>query len=164
MPMRCGVCASEHRTEIDSALLRGSSSLRDIAGQYGLTKSAVARHKQSCTPAAVAVVEHQAQEGRRVATLADSWADLHRRARSILATAEKAQDHKTALSAVRELTRLIALAITAADSLKHNNTAATPIEQHAQWPEVIGAVCSALEGHPEALAQLRETLAREVAA
>jgi len=43
----CSVCSHANRKEIDLALVRGTS-LRDIAGQFGVSRSAVDRHKKNC--------------------------------------------------------------------------------------------------------------------
>ena len=43
MAGRCSVCSHESRNAIDAAL--AVSSVRDIAGQFGLSKSAVSAHK-----------------------------------------------------------------------------------------------------------------------
>lgn len=44
MPRACGVCASPERVAIDAALARPDSTIRDVAGRFGLSKSAVDRH------------------------------------------------------------------------------------------------------------------------
>jgi hypothetical protein len=45
MPRRCTICDHPTRDAIDRALVAGQA-LRDIAGQYHLSKSALARHKE----------------------------------------------------------------------------------------------------------------------
>jgi hypothetical protein len=52
MPRRCTICAHPTRDAIDQALVAGQS-LRDIAGHYHLSKSALARHKDSHAPPAL---------------------------------------------------------------------------------------------------------------
>lgn len=44
MSMTCTICKHEKRAEIESALVTGKS-LRDIAGQFSVSKSAVNRHR-----------------------------------------------------------------------------------------------------------------------
>jgi hypothetical protein len=44
MPRPCTVCSHPNLPKIDEALLSGTA-IRDIAGQYGLAKSAVDRHR-----------------------------------------------------------------------------------------------------------------------
>ncbi len=45
MPRTCTICTHEQRPEIDAALL-ADDPLRDIAGQWSVSKSAVARHRE----------------------------------------------------------------------------------------------------------------------
>ncbi len=41
----CTACKHPKRAEIDAALVAGATSLRDIAGQFGLSRSALFRHR-----------------------------------------------------------------------------------------------------------------------
>lgn len=52
MPRRCTICDHPTREAIDQALVAGQP-LRDIAGHYRLSKSALARHKESHAPPAL---------------------------------------------------------------------------------------------------------------
>jgi hypothetical protein len=52
MPRRCTICDHPSREAIDQALVAGQA-LRDIAGHYHLSKSALARHKESHAPPAL---------------------------------------------------------------------------------------------------------------
>ena len=52
MPRRCTICAHSNRDMIDQALVAGQA-LRDIASHYHLSKSALARHKDSHAPPAL---------------------------------------------------------------------------------------------------------------
>jgi hypothetical protein len=52
MPRRCTICDHPTRDAIDQALIAGQA-LRDIAGHYRLSKSALARHKESHAPPAL---------------------------------------------------------------------------------------------------------------
>src|SRR5919198_6713962 len=72
MPRVCTICIHPARAAIDDGLEAGQT-LREISGQYGLSKSAVDRHRGSHLPA------HLAQEGAdleasiRGAFQADRW-------------------------------------------------------------------------------------------
>ena len=52
MPRRCTICDHPNHDAIDQALIAGQA-LRDIAGHYHLSKSALARHKESHAPPAL---------------------------------------------------------------------------------------------------------------
>jgi hypothetical protein len=82
MPRVCTICTHPARAAIDDGLVSGQS-LRDISGQYGLSKSAVDRYRASHLPT------HLAQDGAdlearfQAARQADQWhyAQLRRNAR-----------------------------------------------------------------------------------
>src|SRR5271169_6446873 len=46
MPRRCTVCLHPERKTIDEALFRNKTPLRNVSKQYGVTASALFRHKQ----------------------------------------------------------------------------------------------------------------------
>jgi len=52
MPRRCTICDHPNREAIDQGLIAGQA-LRDIAGHFRLSKSALARHKESHAPPAL---------------------------------------------------------------------------------------------------------------
>jgi hypothetical protein len=47
MALTCSVCTSQRAPEINRDLL-GSATVRDVAGRYGVSKSAVDRHRRHC--------------------------------------------------------------------------------------------------------------------
>ena len=49
MPMVCSICRLERRSELEAELLRGTS-LRDIEKQFGVSDSAIFRHREKCIP------------------------------------------------------------------------------------------------------------------
>jgi len=73
----CSICQRANRSAIDAALLQGDS-VRSVAAQFGLTKSAVARHRSGH----LAVIASAA--ARLVAPAAEINADVNR-ARAVLA-------------------------------------------------------------------------------
>jgi hypothetical protein len=52
MPRLCTICVNPSRQAIDDGLIAGQS-IRAISGQYGLSKSAVDRHKDNHVPARI---------------------------------------------------------------------------------------------------------------
>lgn len=99
MPQRCSVCIHKNVDAINCELLRGTP-LRKIAEQYGVSSTALFRHKQHM-PAALA----QAKEAEDIAQAEDllkQIAELRKRAFAILDKAEQAGDLKTALLGIRE--------------------------------------------------------------
>lgn len=82
MPRTCTICASPKRNEIDSALIDGGT-LRDIAGRFKVSKSAVDRHRAHIT----ALV--QAHTAEVAETLDSHISKAQGRAESLYAAAEE---------------------------------------------------------------------------
>ena len=100
-PMKtCAVCSHPRRTEIDRLLVE-KVSLRDIAGRFGVSRSALSRHTGHIPGALVA-----AKEAGKVAdagTLLDQVKGLVVRATGILDRAEQGGEYQAALGAIREV-------------------------------------------------------------
>lgn len=78
--------------------------LRDIAGQYSVSKTALHRHKDHI-PAALAKAQ-EAKEVARADNLLDQVAELRDKALTILAKAEQAGDLRTACLHLRNVSLL----------------------------------------------------------
>ena len=101
---KCSVCNHPDRGEIDKALVTRSVSMRDIAGHYGVSRSALSRHKANHLPRLVeaAKASEAAQAVTSGAALIDELNSLLNRALAILAAAEGSGQLKVALQAIRE--------------------------------------------------------------
>ena len=107
MPRRCTVCDHETRTSIETALISGAP-LRDIAGRYGVSKSALERHKADHLPAGLAKAR-EAEEAARADDLLSHVRGLQGRTLAILESAEVSGEHRTALAAIAEARRNLEL-------------------------------------------------------
>jgi hypothetical protein len=152
MPRTCTVCRlpSESRQKAEEALLAGGT-YRDLAGQFSVSRMALHRHKKSHLSAKLRKAERarelvsarklgkleNVQESRELegaVSLADRLQGLESEARRLKEKAETAGDLKTALQAVRELTRLCELAGRISGELQQQ--AATQINILALNPEM----------------------------
>ncbi len=70
MPL-CATCSHEDRDAIDRALV-GGSSVRDVGGRVGISKSAIDRHKSSHVSETL-LRAHESHEDARAQTL---WAQI----------------------------------------------------------------------------------------
>jgi len=105
MSQTCTICRHEQREPIDRALVAGTS-LRDIAGQFFVAKSALARHRVSHLLPDVLQAATVKQTLRSDALIAEATA-LHAKARDLLRQAEEAGDRRTAMAGVREVLRCL---------------------------------------------------------
>jgi len=96
----CTICGNPNRGDIDAALVAGGS-LRDVAGRFGLSRSAVHRHHEH-VPKALAKAK-QAREVAEAGTLLGRVELLIRDCRTIAQKAQRAREWHAAVSALREV-------------------------------------------------------------
>lgn len=161
MPRACTVCTHPDRAAIDAVLLSPTGTNRTVSKRFGLTPSAVFRHRQHLPTEAIeqSAAAHAALEGERAKSLAELWLDLHGRARAILARAEAAKDDRTALLGIRELTRLLDMPLRHAAELRRTEPSAAPLQEHADFDALVRLVMAALREHPAARQALADALA-----
>jgi hypothetical protein len=94
----CSICSHAQRAQIDACLV-SNGSLRDIAGQFAVSRSALDRHKKH-VPKALTLAK-EAEEIAEAETLLSQIQKLTRRAYGILDRAEKSKPG-VALAAIRE--------------------------------------------------------------
>lgn len=119
----CTVCIHPERDEIDKLLILDGSSIRDLAGQYKLSKSAVDRHRAHASEALKRAIE--VKEYRRGEKLLDKVEDLTAASWGLMRKAKDDEDWKTALTGVRETRGCLELVGRVSGELKdkqENNT------------------------------------------
>jgi predicted transcriptional regulator len=155
MPRVCTVCSHTERREIDRTLVSRSASYRDIAGHYGVSKTAVSRHTKEHLPELLAKA-YEAEEAARAEELLTDVRRLHARTLRALLRAEAAADWTTMLRAVREArenVRLLGELRGKPDTRPVVNVLVSP-----EWLELRAQIVGALEPHPEA----REAVMRAI--
>lgn len=155
MARTCTVCIHDERDAIDRALVAGAS-YRDVAGQHGLSKSAVERHKAEHIPGAL-VQAHAAEETANADTLLGKIAALETDAKRIGRSAETARDYRTAIAAVRELIRIVELLAKLEGKLQETQV---NILINPEWTLIRGTLLHVLAPYPEARAAVAGALLR----
>ena len=146
MPRVCTACGHADRAEIDRALVAGLT-FRTIADRFGLSETALKRHKADHLPATMA----KAKAAEDVADADDLLAqvrDLHRLAMHLLAKASAAGDLKTALAGVREARACIETLLEVEGEIDRRpqvNVLVAP-----EWIQVRSALMVALAPYPDA--------------
>jgi hypothetical protein len=119
--MRCSICRSPRRKEIDAALLQGAR-FRDLARDAGVGKDSLVRHRDRHLPARL-VKAQQAAEIATADVLAAELAALDSKAGQLGDEAERSGDWRGALLAVRERTRICELKARLAGELRGERVA-----------------------------------------
>ncbi len=107
LPRVCTVCSHPMREHIEEALIR-SEPLRNIAEQYGISVTALHRHKGSHLPELLLRAREE-EESDLAVSVYEQVEQLQRRTLAILERAEREGDLRTALLAVKELRGILAL-------------------------------------------------------
>ncbi|WP_315636991.1 MULTISPECIES: hypothetical protein [Microbacterium] len=148
---RCVLCSHPDRAQIEFDLTAGTSSIRGVAGQYGLAPESVRRHvRDHLTAAARAALV--GVDGAPALTLASRLLDVADHARDTRAAAEAAGDHKTALHAGQAEARVLAV-LAPLDTL--GSDIAEAIEDAEDALRLIGTV---VREHPEVAAVIVNVL------
>jgi hypothetical protein len=146
VPRTCSICTHERRAEIDRALV-GGGSLRDIAGRFSLSKSAVERHGGEHLPARLV----QAAEAEDVANAIDVVKQLkaiNAASLSVLGDARKAGNGDLALKAIDRVQRQIELQAKLLGDLDERPV--VTLVTAPEWLIVRAALLDVLQGYPEA--------------
>jgi hypothetical protein len=145
MVRTCTVCSHKALDEINSLLLSGEP-YRDIAGQFGLSKTALARHKESHISELLSKSDDlKAEQGNQ--TLIEVR-ELKVKALDILAEAQEAGDLKTALMGIREARSCLELCLKAEGQIKDGPQ--VTIINAPEWVELRTVIIQALDQYPEA--------------
>jgi hypothetical protein len=150
------VCDHQEREAVDQALVQGEA-LRIVAQRFAISPWAAFRHKREHLPGALANA-HQAEEAAHGDDLLARLEALSSDVSRIKATAEAAQDLRTALMAVRELTRIVELLAEMRQELDRRPV--VNLHLSGEWAAVRAVVVGALGQFPEARLAVVEALGR----
>ena len=146
MPRRCTVCDHRKRHSIDEALVTGAP-YRSVAKRFGLSESAVYRHKTEHLPAHL-LKAREVEEAARADDLLEQVRHLQAHALDILARAEKAGDLRTALAAISQARGNLELLGRLAGELDERPVVNLTVSP--EWLELRAVIVGALEPHPAA--------------
>lgn len=155
MPRPCTICAHAERAAIDASLAAGVA-YRDIAGQFSVSKTAVARHATDHIAEAVAQSQAAKSEGAAL-DVVKQLREINAATRAILKEAQAARDGDLALKAVDRLQRQIELQAKLLGDLDERNVQqVNQVNQQVNlilapaWQSVRSAILAALAPYPEA--------------
>jgi len=154
MPQPCSICVHPHREEIDRDIVSGAPNRR-IATQYGLSESAVRRHKAGHLPPTIAKAG-EAIEVAHADTLLDQVHTLLDKARSLTDQAEEAGDLRIALQGIREVRGVLELLAKVTGELQAGPVVG--IIMSPEWTTLRTAILRALESFPDARQAILQAL------
>ncbi len=159
MPPKCSICTHPQRAEIDRALLHSPDSLRDIAGQFNVSKTAVDRHKREhlSTRLAKAAKQNDQADIRTAIDVAGQLKAINSATLSVLKDARSAGDGLLSLQAIDRVQKQIELQAKLIDLINDGDTVNIIIAP--QWIELRTVLLTALQGHPDALLAVSGALA-----
>src|SRR5262249_23697610 len=134
MPRACTVCQHREREAIDTALVAGKESLRTSAGRFGLSASALRRHKARHLPLAL-LRAGEAQDVARGTKLRSQVPELQAEAQTMLAQGKAAGAPRTALAAIDRQARMLELETKFLDKLGDDapEQASTTVKYICEW-------------------------------
>jgi transposase-like protein len=146
MPRRCTVCDHHEWHSIDEALVTGAP-YRSVAKRFGLSESAVYRHKIEHLPAHL-LKAREVEEAARADNLLEQVRNLQVHALDILERAEEAGDLRTALTAISQARGNLELLGKLAGELDERPL--VNLNVSPEWMELRTLIVGALDAHPQA--------------
>jgi hypothetical protein len=154
VPRSCTICERPDREAIDRILVGDSSNL-SVSSLFGVSESAVRRHKANHLPTKL-VMAQAAEEIAQADSLLEQVRDLQRRALDILDKAEETGELRVALSAIREARGNLELLAKLLGELDEQPV--TKVLVSAEWVSVRTAMMEALGPYHEARVAVAERL------
>jgi len=154
MPRPCTVCIHPEREAIDERLVNGADH-REVSNEFRLGFASLHRHRKNHIPRFLALARH-AKEVAQADGLLEQVEKLRDRAIGILDKAEKADEKRTALSAIREARGCIELLGKLLGELQDGQ--AVNVLVTTEWTQIRASVMGALAAHPEARVEVGRAL------
>ena len=146
MPRRCTICNHQERHGIDEVLVTGAP-YRSVAKRFGLSESAVYRHKAEHLPTHL-LKAREVEEAARADDLLEQVRHLQTHALDILERAEESGDLRTALAAISQARGNLELLGKLAGELDERPV--VNLNVSPEWLELRAVIVGTLEPHPAA--------------
>ena len=146
MPRRCTICNHQERHGIDEVLVTGAP-YRSVAKRFGLSESAVYRHKAEHLPTHL-LKAREVEEAARADDLLEQVRHLQTHALDILERAEETGDLRTTLAAISQARGNLELLGKLAGELDERPV--VNLNVSPEWLELRAVIVGTLEPHPAA--------------
>jgi hypothetical protein len=142
----CATCSHAEREAIDRALAAGNPSLRQLAARYGISTSALHRHRSKHLPGALVEVAPAEGADSALARLEV----LIPRVEKTLRRAERDGKATQVVTAARELRQCLELVARLRGELRPDPAVQVNVLTSADWVGLRGVILTALDPHPAA--------------
>ena len=156
MGQPCSICKHPQCEEINKLVASGEPNQR-LATKYGVTESAIRRHKASGHITKKIAKAADARERLDSTKLLDMMERLLGEAVSVLRDAKISGDNRTRLAAINTAANLNRTLLEVAGELK-NNAPMVNILFSPQWVQIRTVILASTEEYPEARARIVEGL------
>lgn len=147
MPPVCTVCRHPERDAIDAALVNAVGTFRDIAGRFGVSKTAVHRHGADHLPAHLAKAA-EAADYAASDSLLDRLRGLNRETADVLKAAKSAANHDLRLKAIARAEKQLELEARLLGELQEGATINVVLSP--EWAMVRALLLDSLRPYPDA--------------
>ena len=154
MPRTCTICTHANLPAINEALVAGEA-YRHIASRFDTSTAALQRHKGDHVPSELALA-HEAQDVAAADNLLAQVRSLQARALAILSKAEKTNDLRSALGAIREARSNLELLAKLVGELDERPTVNVMLDP--AWLTLRSTILGALASFPDARAAVASRL------
>jgi hypothetical protein len=156
MARLCTVCTHERRYDIDSILVDRSGSYRDIAGRFGVSKTAIGRHVSEGHISELLALASDAERAAHADGLLDRVEALQSRTEEALAKAESSDNLFATFRGITEMRRNLELIGEVTKELNRQPT--LNLALNPEYIELRTAILAAVEPHPEAAASISRAM------
>jgi hypothetical protein len=149
MGVPCAACHHPRRDELDSAIVAGQT-LRAIGKKYGMSASAVLRHRDRHLSPALAAMEVEREQKDKATALEEIW-DVISSMKRVLAAAEQEGKPTLAVSTGTALgVQIERMAKLAGQWQDQQPTVVVNVQASEEWQQIRAVILAALMAYPEA--------------
>ena len=136
---RCSICRHPERRALEEAHVSGAT-LRELARRYGKDKSTIHKHVSQHMPRSVREAAQAIEERSHGDGILSELLSLREEARRLQSLAEKKGDVRTAISAIRELTRLVELKARVMGEIRDREISITNVQIDPETAEKMATI------------------------
>jgi hypothetical protein len=156
MARHCSICIHPERDAIEAEIMGAGGILAQIGIKYGVTVSALGRHRDRHIPAAM--VKHaEVLDELRAEQLVGRATDMFRSIEAQIPLAAKAGDHKAVAMLAGQGTKICQLLMKRFDQMPPERS--VNITASVEWKGIQDTILRALDPHPEARRAVATALA-----